>query len=217
MSPWLTPDTLPTGETKCLPVLIPNSTGFQACVEGALLALTELENWEEFGTATPEECVDAATEMYLQLIKRKCCMPIGSLVWMLTDDIPDYLLICDGSILLRDEYPLLFEAIGTTYGPDVPPYFWLPYMLGRYVWGREAEHLGEDDGANEKTIAVENLPPHTHTYIESTFTASAVEPGPAPIGVLQSTGIGNTGATGGGEAFNVRPRSLAAIPCIVAR
>lgn len=54
MRAWLTPETLPT-ETICRQLLIPNDIGIIAAVTGALLPLTQRENWELYGEVTPPE------------------------------------------------------------------------------------------------------------------------------------------------------------------
>ena len=54
-SAWLTPDALPTS-TRCVTLTVPDDFDFFSILKGAISALFELENWEEFGTLTPEEC-----------------------------------------------------------------------------------------------------------------------------------------------------------------
>jgi len=50
---WLTPDAPPTG-TKCYKVYVPDSDVMRSAFWGAFLLLCKSENWEQFGTMTPE-------------------------------------------------------------------------------------------------------------------------------------------------------------------
>ena len=60
--PYLTPDTLP-GSTRCRALLIPDEKTWLALVTGALSELTYEYNWEQFGTATPDETAQAFRDM----------------------------------------------------------------------------------------------------------------------------------------------------------
>jgi len=62
---WLTPNEGAT-EYLCRPLFIPidDELYFLASVNGALLELTKVYNWESFGTLTPQEAADAMNEMY---------------------------------------------------------------------------------------------------------------------------------------------------------
>jgi hypothetical protein len=62
-SAWLTPDEIPAG-FYCRELEIPANIFIQAAVAGALLPLTYPENWELFGTVTPEEIALAMSVMY---------------------------------------------------------------------------------------------------------------------------------------------------------
>jgi len=60
--PYLTPDTLPEGR-DCRALSIPASSDWLALVSGALTELTKKYNWEQHGTLTPQQCVDAMEAM----------------------------------------------------------------------------------------------------------------------------------------------------------
>ena len=42
--------------------------------------------------------------------------PTGSVIMLLTTDVPDGFLLCDGSTISRTTYKNLFDVIGVTYG-----------------------------------------------------------------------------------------------------
>jgi len=60
---WLTPDTIPA-ETICRELLIPNEPQIIAAVNGALLRLTDVSQWEQFGTVTPAAMAAAMAVMF---------------------------------------------------------------------------------------------------------------------------------------------------------
>jgi len=61
---WLTPEDQPDGEC-CIRLIIPNGDEWETIVRGALAALGEAENFEQFGTLTPEETAQIFREALL--------------------------------------------------------------------------------------------------------------------------------------------------------
>lgn len=62
---WLTPETLPTSRL-CRQLSIPDDIDIIAAVTGALLDLTRVENWEEFGAVLPDEIASAMIVMIME-------------------------------------------------------------------------------------------------------------------------------------------------------
>ena len=60
--------------------------------------------------------------------------PIGSIVAFAGENIPDGWLICDGSILNKNEYDELYKVIGTAWGKvsGQADKFYLPDLRGRF-------------------------------------------------------------------------------------
>jgi len=59
------------------------------------------------------------------------CLPFASVI-----SVPENYLLCDGSSLVREDYPELFAVIGTTWGDTGDPTtFKLPDFRGRYPIG----------------------------------------------------------------------------------
>jgi microcystin-dependent protein len=76
-------------------------------------------------------------------------------------------LICDGSSLLKIDYPDLFGVIGTTYGSTDEDHFSLPDLRGRVPVGRDTQQapfhdLGNKSGEINHTLSVAEMPVHSH-------------------------------------------------------
>lgn len=213
---WLTPDT-PAAGYICRRLLIPNSESHLAIVNGALLALTKARNFEQFGTATPEETAAAFAVMFDKFTFTGWCHMIGEIItWAGIVDPPDPgLLLCDGAGLDVADYPELYAAIGTTYGGDGAPLFYIPYLLSKNVIGAQPPGLpiGTAGGEGQHTLTTSELPSHTHTDSGHTHGEITAVPavGAAIVGVpipsavpgagVTGSGVANIQNTGGGEPF----------------
>ncbi len=63
-------------------------------------------------------------------------IPVGGIVWLALDTVPDGFLLCNGALVSRSAYSRLFAAIGTKWGAgDGSTTFALPDMSGRVPWG----------------------------------------------------------------------------------
>ncbi len=101
-------------------------------------------------------------------------LPVGTLLPFAGVHVPPGFLLCDGTVYARDEYPRLFEAIGTTYGTTRDDDFMVPNFSGRTAVGAgplsdntgnpRFFHFGETGGENEHAITVDELPAHKHGY-----------------------------------------------------
>ena len=78
---WLTPETIPNDEVE-RKLCIPNSPHILAAVTGAILPLTYPENWEAYGTVTPEAIASRMSEMLSDFLgfTGLCKMPIPILI-----------------------------------------------------------------------------------------------------------------------------------------
>ena len=122
---------------------------------------------------------------------------------------------CDGSLLNLSQNEALFSLLGQTYGGDGVSTFGIPDLRGRIpvgigqatgVSGAPALVAGTNGGVSTQTIAVNNLPPHTHTttvgvgslQVSAFMQASATEglntaPGTNSFPAIISDGAGNDG------------------------
>jgi microcystin-dependent protein len=108
---------------------------------------------------------------------------IGEIRLFAGDFAPEGWRICDGSLLLINEYPALFSILGSTYGGDGVTTFGLPNFKGRIPVGTgESQEskthydLGKNGGTKEALLSLDHLPPHNHSIKATTDVATTGEP-----------------------------------------
>jgi microcystin-dependent protein len=139
----------------------------------------------------------------------------GSFTLWAGTDIPDGYLLCDGSAISRVDYPILFGAIGTTWGPgDGSSTFNLPNLVGKFILGASGTHpVGSTGGSATSTLTTPNLPAHNHPVVDpghfhnitdpqhhhtAATTASLGTTGTDPVSAV----AGNTGDSATGISIN---------------
>lgn len=226
--PYLTGDTPEPNKWYCRVTRIPHSLGFLQAVGGALAELTHPWNWEKFGTMTPDESAEAATNLYLEWANSDVCM-IGTITAYVTITPPGNCLPCNGSTYLRTDYPVLYERLAAAYIVDAD-HFRTPDLRDKFVIGASVDHpLASTGGALEHTLTEAQMPAHTHTSPPHAHSEVAAVPTiinggiEAPASAATPTGA-TTGltsvtidSTGGGEPFPIVPPYEALLYCIVAR
>jgi len=89
---------------------------------------------------------------------------------------------CDGSLLPISENDALFSLIGTTYGGDGQETFALPDLRGRVPVGLgqgpglTSRIIGENGGAENVTLGLNQLPSHSHAPRCSTAAGTSATP-----------------------------------------
>ena len=210
MRGWLTPNTAP-GPIAARCLLIPDSPDWLAIVSGALLPLIYAYNFEQFGTATPEETAAIFATMFDNFsFNIGVCRVIGEIVCVAgtSNPSPTNWLACDGSSLLRASYPDLFTAIGTTYGAVDGTHFSLPDLQGRVPVGTgsgsglSARTLGDVFGEETHTLTTAESASHSHTDTGHVHAEGIAAPavGAAIVGVPVPSAVPAVGATGSGSA-----------------
>ena len=104
--------------------------------------------------------------------------PAGSIMAWGALTAPTNWLLCDGSVVLKADWPSLYAAIGNQYatGGETELQFRLPNLKGRVAVGRDSaqtefDTLGETGGAKTHTLTSAEIPAHSHP---STLTNATV-------------------------------------------
>lgn len=91
----------------------------------------------------------------------------GELKMWPTATAPTGYLMCDGALVSRTTYAILFAVVGTTYGPgDGSTTFNLPNFKDRMPVGAGITYSANTTGGSKDAIAVS----HTHTATDSGHT-----------------------------------------------
>jgi microcystin-dependent protein len=209
-SAYLTPDT-PGAGYICRPLFIPNGMDWLAIVTGALNELIYDYNFEEYGTESVAGTIAAFGTMFDHFCfdDEAGCRMIGEIVTFAgpTSPAPNW-LSCDGTSLLRADYPDLFIVIGTTYGAVDSSHFSVPNLISRVVVGAGSTSglspysLGDAFGDETITLGIGSIPSHTHSDLGHSHVEGSAAPavGAAIVGVPIPAAIPSPGVTGTGNA-----------------
>lgn len=112
--------------------------------------------------------------------------PTGVITAFGGSNAPNGWLSCDGSAVSRTAQAILFSVIGVTYGVgDGSTTFNLPDFRSRMILGAgqgaslSLRSLGDTGGFENITLAITNLPSHTHTPTDGGHTHTVTDPGHA--------------------------------------
>jgi len=85
--------------------------------------------------------------------------------------------LCNGQLLPIDQNQALFSLLGTTFGGNGQVNFALPDLRGRVPIHVGGSHtLGDRGGEQAHTLAIAELPTHTHVVRATTALATTNEP-----------------------------------------
>jgi microcystin-dependent protein len=138
-------------------------------VTGALDYAVINEPLAQTGALTVETAKNALSVMLQTYLSEEIPMtavPVGStMIWHMPTP-PNRWLICDGTGVLKADYPQLYALLGGKYG-ESPDFFGLPDLRSRSPYG--ADFLIElDEGAGSLSVALitEELPAHSHVVTD---------------------------------------------------
>lgn len=151
-------------------------------------------------------------------------VPVGTLItWAGKSSGPGpKWLLAEGLPLLKDDFPELFEALGTVWGvPADPDYFATPDPTGRFlltagsIGGGAGFYFAHTSGGTEKhTLTTAEMPAHTHPPAPGFEGIWQADTAAAPVVQAGGNFTGNnfqmaTGSAGGGLAHNNMPPYIA--------
>jgi microcystin-dependent protein len=150
-------------------------------------------------------------------------VPVGTVSPYAGSSAPSGWLLCYGQAISRTTYASLYAIVGTTYGTgDGSTTFNVPDLRGRAAFGKDnmggsaanritnagsgitGTGLGNSGGSQSTTLAIANIPAHTHSYTAPTGNDGTN----ASSGGTSATTAGTTGSTGSGTAFGTMNPTL---------
>ena len=103
---------------------------------------------------------------------------VGELRMFAGNFAPAGWMFCEGQLLPISENETLFQLIGTTYGGDGESTFALPDLRGRIpIHQGNGFILAETGGAEEITLAVQQITAHNHALLATTDIPTQSSPG----------------------------------------
>lgn len=180
-------------------------------IVGLLERLCEADAW--VGTA---EEIDQAIQDTLELqnlFSADMCegvgnVPVGMMMPYIapqTVSIPAGWLACEGQLLERDEYPELFEVVGTYFDITVDSeHFRLPDTTGQVIAdaGTSYAGVGSAEGETEHTLTIQEMPSHNHTISTLYMQLTGATTGYSQSGSNRSFTAPTIANAGGGLAHN---------------
>ena len=166
----------------------------EAGISAATQGVTSVEGQITSLRTSVTSQVDAAKTAILEAAK--ALVPLGIIVPFAGTREPENWLLCQGQILKRDAFPVLFQLIGTHYGHTDASNFRIPDLRNRFLTGAGGQYtLGVAGGADTVTLTVQQMPGHTHD-----IGGKADAAGNDGVGMY----VSNLGAGTGWQALSTR-------------
>jgi microcystin-dependent protein len=177
-------------------------------MSGALSELANVRNWEQFGTATPEETADYFQTVWEDFLVSRCAH-IGEIRAFALSVLPSGWLALDGQTYDGDDYPELIAVLpsGWVSGNS----FTLPDAAGHSLVGDGNAgfgnfSIGDSGGSHQHVLTTAEMPAHTHSYTAPVVATDILGEIPAPAVNAEIPAV--TGSAGGGQAHNNMPPYL---------
>jgi len=109
---------------------------------------------------------------------------VGQIIAVGFNFAPNGWFLCDGSLRPIDQYTVLYQLLGTTYGGDGVNTFALPDLRGRLAIhqgqapGRPAYVQGAVIGSESTTLLANQIGAHSHVLLAATQVGTSNTPGP---------------------------------------
>lgn len=115
---------------------------------------------------------------WVQLGNENNCVPVGTIMAFGGENTPPGFLLCNGQSLSKDSYPALFAAIGTSWGGNGTPIFYLPDLRGIFLRGWSNGSNNDPDRSTRYPIQVGGASAdNVGSYQYDTFQGHAHGPG----------------------------------------
>lgn len=193
---------------------VPTNADIERFLWGAVSALCFHTAWIEEGTMSAR---DAAFYIKDILKSRMEFNMIGVIVPVIRETLHSSMLLCDGSVYNKSDFPQLWESLPSAMKDATT--LTLPDLRNLFLVGAGLDYeRGDTGGLAEVTLTVDEIPSHAHEYTQPTFGIDMES-----VGIPDPTGVGNppiptlTSFEGGGEAHENRPPYYALTYAIIAK
>jgi microcystin-dependent protein len=198
-----TPDA-PIGDVvyKEMRLVVPANVDLERHILGALAGISFWTSWDEVGTLS----IDDTVQIMKQVMRSLKPMPlVGTIHAVYVETLQPSMLLCDGSVYNRSEYPQLWAELPSA-SKDATT-FTVPDLREKFLFGASMDYpVGQEGGVAEVTLTVDEIPSHTHSYQTPTFNVDIESVGvPDPTGVGQPQLPATTGSTGGNQPHENMP------------
>ena len=204
---------------------LPTNIDIQRFFWGGVVGVSFLTSWEEAGTMTPFEAANHIKEALDSIMPFNL---LGTIQAVFRDTLDPAMLLCDGAVYDKVDYPELWEII-PSWSKDATT-LTVPDLSGQFIRGLGgAEIIGDTGGESEHVLDIVEMPTHSHTNSPHNHSEITASPFPTLVGagapaVYAVSGVGATGLagvtiddSGGGEAHNNLPPYYVLAYAIVAK
>jgi microcystin-dependent protein len=153
---------------------------------------------------------------------------LGTIQAVTRESLPNTMLLCDGSVYNKDDYPQLWEVLPLAMKDATT--LTLPDLRNLFLVGAGMDYsLGDTGGVAEVLLTIDEIPSHSHTnaphvHGESAAapTANEISPGvpvPSAIPIASTTAPASIviDPTGGDQAHENRPPYYAVVYAMIAK
>lgn len=142
-------------------LLVPDDLQLSQAFTDLFGTLLDPQVWSDEGDGTREAMAFLAGEMWDSWLQNM--RPIGLILPNYLENLPDYLLPCEGQTVARADYPMLWDAIHPSMRL-IGDLIQIPDLREKYLRGLDETTgaIGDTFGSDDVIIDVENLPPHDH-------------------------------------------------------
>lgn len=166
---------------------------------GAVQELCYPHNFEQFGSATPEQ----ASQVFTDILDEPMSSPIGMIVFYGSVSPPPYVLPCDGSIYDVSDYPKLAASGAVVVSGST---FTMPDYRGRFLLGASSSFpVGSEGGEEVHELTVDEMPEHEHLYTPPVFNVDLESPGAPDVLAAGVGALTQTGTAGNSTPHNNMP------------